>query len=406
MTSQASAARPPLELVGDQLAVRAAWYRGGTSNALVVRRESLPTQDPDELAEWLWAAYGTPDVRQIDGLGGGDMLRSKFAIVSSSARDDADVDYTFVQLGVADRFIDWSILCGNISSAIGPFAVDEGLVATTGPETRVRVFNTNTGKVIHLTVRTAGGMAATSGHLSIAGVPGTGSAIDLDFRESAGTQSGLVLPTGNRRDVLDVMGVGSVDVSIVDVSLPVVFVAAQSLGVTGAESHGELVANVDLRERATAVRRAAAVRLGWAASVSTADVDARIRPAVVLVGAPRGWSDLQGRAQPADSCDLHVRAVSNVNVHKAFMGTGSICAGVAANLEGTVVNAVARPSAHAAGVYRLAHPSGTTDVAVETDQTDTEPAILRASLQRTARRMFDGRVLVPVSRLPWLDSTN
>jgi 2-methylaconitate cis-trans-isomerase PrpF len=389
------------ELVGDQLAVPATWYRGGTSNALIVRREALPTQDPGELAEWLWAAYGTPDVRQVDGLGAGDMLRSKFAIVSPSERDDADVDYTFVQLGVAERMIDWSILCGNISSAIGPYAVDEGLVSVAGPETVVRIHNTNTGKVIHATVRTVGGRAAVTGDLSVAGVPGTGSPIDLDFRESAGTQTGLVLPTGRRRDVLDVQGLGSVEVSVVDVSLPVAFVSASRLGATGAESHRELLADAELRERATAVRRAVAVHLGWAGDVSRADIESRIRPAVVLVGPPADWVDLAGRTHYAAECDVHVRAVSNVDVHKAFMGTGSVCAGVAARLKGTVVHDVTRETAHGSGDYRLAHPSGVTSVSVDLEQSQEEPVVERASFQRTARRMFEGRVLVPVARLPW-----
>jgi 2-methylaconitate cis-trans-isomerase PrpF len=390
------------EVVGDQLAVRAAWYRGGTSNALIVRREDLPTQDPDELADWLWSAYGTPDVRQIDGVGGGDMLRSKFAIVSPSDRPDADVDYTFVQLGVAERMINWTILCGNISSAIGPYAIDEGLVPVHGEVTSVRIYNTNTNKVIHAEVRTVDGRAASSGDLAIAGVPGSGSAIDLDFRESAGTQTGLVLPTGRRRDVLAVAGVGEVEVSVIDVSIPVAFIAAASLGATGAESHHELLADVDLRERATAVRRAVAARLGWASSIETADAESRFRPAVVLVAAPADWDDIGARRRPAASCDVHVRAVSNVDVHKAFMGTGSVCAGVAASLHGTVVHDVTRSSAHVSGRYRLAHPSGVTEVSVELDQRNEEPVVTRAAFQRTARRMFDGRVYVPTGRLPWL----
>jgi 2-methylaconitate cis-trans-isomerase PrpF len=223
-------------------------------------------------------------------------------------------------------------------------------------------------------------------------VPGSGSAIDLDFRESAGTQTGLVLPTGRRRDVLAVAGVGEVEVSVIDVSIPVAFIAAASLGATGAESHHELLADVDLRERATAVRR------------SGHEDDGRSEPrlGVGLVAAPADWDDIGARRRPAASCDVHVRAVSNVDVHKAFMGTGSVCAGVAASLHGTVVHDVTRSSAHVSGRYRLAHPSGVTEVSVELDQRNEEPVVTRAAFQRTARRMFDGRVYVPTGRLPWL----
>jgi 2-methylaconitate cis-trans-isomerase PrpF len=391
----------PAQVVGEQLAVPAAWYRGGTSNALVVRRESLPTSDRDDLASWLWAAYGSGDVRQVDGLGAGDMLRSKFAIVGPSDRPDADVDYTFVQLGVSEKMIDWTILCGNISSVVGPYAVDEGLVPAVEPATTVRIYNSNTQSVIHATVQVRDGRARTEGDFEMAGVPGTGSVVELDFRESAGTQTGRVLPTGRVRDVLDVEGLGQVEVSIVDVSIPLVFVQASSLGVTGAESHAVLLADQKVRERVSAVRRAAAVMLGWASSVDRADEEARIRPGAVMVGPPAAWTDMRGVQLEAAACDLHVRAASVVNVHKAFMGTGSICAGVAARIPGTVVHDVTRPEAHERGEYRLGHPSGTTPVLVDLTMADGVPTITQASIERSARRMFEGRVLVPTRRLSW-----
>lgn len=388
-----------------QVGVPAAWYRGGTSAALIVRADDLPSQDRAEIGEWLLAAYGSPDVRQIDGLGGGDGQRSKFAIVAPPSRPDADLDYTFVQLGVNRPDVNWSLMCGNISSAIGPYAIDEGLVPAVEPVTRVRIHNTNTGRLILADVQVEDGHVVVDGDTRIDGVPGTSAPVFLDYSDGAGTVNGRMLPTGNVRDTFQVEGVGAVEVSVVDVTLPMLFIPAERLGATGSEPHAQLVADLDLRAKIAQIRRTVCAELGWATSVATADAENRLNPAACIVGPAAAWTTLNGLELPADYADFAARAISVLDVHKSFMVTGTIAAGAAAAIEGTVVHDVTSPAAHARGSYRLGHPSGVSEAFVELDRTSDTPRLARASMVRTARRMFDGTVYVPASRLPWYSAS-
>ncbi|HEY9662895.1 MAG TPA: PrpF domain-containing protein, partial [Allocoleopsis sp.] len=193
----------------EQLGIPATLMRGGTSKALFVQAKDLPTTELEQLDKWIRAVFGSPDRRQIDGVGGGDLLTSKLAIIAPSTRPDADIDYTFAQVGVDVPTIVRNLNCGNISAAVAPFVIDAGLVLATDPLTKVRIHNTNTGTIIYSEVPTRNGKACTQGELSISGVPGTGAEIRLDFRNTVGSGTGVLLPTGNVRDTLNVDGIGA-----------------------------------------------------------------------------------------------------------------------------------------------------------------------------------------------------
>ncbi|CAG2154158.1 2-methylaconitate cis-trans isomerase PrpF family protein [Cupriavidus numazuensis] len=378
-------------------------YRGGTSKALLVRTSDLPTQVREELGQWLLAVYGSPDPRQIDGIGGADPLTSKFGFVGPASRPDADVDYTFAQVGIHNSMVDWSIMCGNILSAIGPYAIDEGLVQAVEPITTVRIHNTNTGKVVVARVEVSNGKPKTTGDTSIDGVPGTGSPILLDFKYAAGAKTGKLLPTGNRRDVAEVPGVGLVEYSVVDIAGMQVFVKASAFGLTGTEDPLAYEKMTEVGRQIEYLRRKVAVDLGFASSIETARAESPMTPFSIIVGPPQDWQ-LYGTQEKrlAHNCDVAARCVFDGGMHKAFPGTGAIPTAVAAAIEGTVVHDVARAEAHAEGAYRIGHPSGTLAVDVELNDSGAGVEVQHASLVRTARRLFEGTVFTEPSRL-WRD---
>ncbi|MGI5144712.1 PrpF domain-containing protein [Streptomyces sp. CA-106110] len=384
-----------------QLGTRGVIYRGGTSKALLVRSEDLPTRDTNALERWILAVLGSPDARQIDGVGGADILTSKFGHVGPPSRSDADVDYTFAQVGIDQPHVDWSIMCGNILSAIGPYAIDEGLVAAKEPVTVVRIHNVNTGKIVSARVEVHDGRPQTTGSTHIDGVPGTGSPILLDFKAAVGAKTGTLLPTGNRRDAAEVPGFGLVEYSVIDIAGMQVCVSAKDFGLKGTEGPLQIQDMPKVCAALDFLRRKVAVDTGFATSLETAHQESPATPFTLLVAPPADWQ-LYGTQEirPADSCDLVARCVIGNVVHKAFPGTGSIPLAVAAALQGTVVHDITRASAHHSGTYRVGHPSGTVTVKVQLAETTAGIDVVRASLIRTARRIFEGTVFAEPSRLP------
>jgi 2-methylaconitate cis-trans-isomerase PrpF len=386
----------------EQLGTPAVLYRGGTSKAFIVQAKDLPSDDRDRIADWVLAVYGSPDRRQIDGVGGADGLTSKFAIIGPSSRENADLDYTFAQIGIEEATIDWSLICGNITAAIGHFAIDEGLVAVEEPETVIGIHNTNTGKIIECIVGVRNGYARVIGDAQVEGVPGTGAPILLDFKDTASTRGMGLLPTGKVRDRIEIADVGAVDFTVVDAAIPVMFVAASSFGLTGSESPLELEANKDALTAIDAVRRAVSAKLGWASSPEAAYKEAPHAPASVIVGPPADWIEFGSRiARKAKDADCTVRALGAKNVHKAYFVTGSIATTIAASLSGSVLHEVCHPESHAKGCYRLAHPSGVLATVVDLEQSGTALTLRRAAIVRTARRIMDGTVYASGARLPW-----
>jgi 2-methylaconitate isomerase len=383
-----------------QRRIRAAFVRGGTSRALVFRREELPAPDAERDRIFL-AALGSPDPsgRQLDGMGGGISSLSKVAIVGPPSRADADVDYTFGQVEVTRAFVDYRGNCGNISSAIGPFAIDEGVVPAREPETLVRIHNTNTGKLIHALVPVVGGQAAVRGEFALPGVAGTGARLVLEFLDPGGAVTGRLLPTGHAREIVDVPGLGPVSASLVDATNPVVFVRAKDLGLEGTERPDLLDGKGGLARYLEAIRGAAAERMGLVADPAEAATRSPAVPKIAVVAPPAPFEALDGTRVPAAAVDLVARVVSMGKVHRAFALTAAMCLAVAARIDGTIVHeaaadAVPVPAGHD---VRLGHPSGVLPVAARvTHDPGTPPVAESVTVYRTARRLMDGFVLVPV----------
>lgn len=359
--------------------------RGGTSKALMFQARDLP---PDRTTwdELFAAAMGSPDPygRQLDGMGGGLSSLSKVCVVEPSQRPDADVDYTFAQVAIGTPRVDYSGNCGNMTSAVGPFALDERMVAP--PEegvARVRIFNTNTRKLIHASFPMEDGYARFDGDLAIPGVSGSGAPIRLDFIDPGGASTGRLLPTGAVRDVLDVAGLGRLEVSMLDAANAAVFVRAEDVGLTGHEAPHELDARADMLGRLDAIRCAASVAMGIAPDAAAARRVPLI-PFICFV-AP---------AQAGAEGDFVIRAISNGQPHRALPLTISLCAAAAAQMDGSVVAECRRPG-FSAGPIRLAMPAGVLTVDADVGRTPDGWHVRSGSFYRTARRLFDGRVWIP-----------
>jgi 2-methylaconitate cis-trans-isomerase PrpF len=382
-----------------QRPIPAVFMRGGTSKAIMFHARDLP----DDRKAWdrvFTAAMGSPDPsgRQLDGMGGGISSLSKVCVLAPSTRADADIDYTFAQILIKEDRADYSGNCGNMSSAVGPFAVDEGLVRANGETATVRVYNTNTKKLIHATFPVEGGRARYDGDLVIPGVSGTGAPIRLDFLDPGGATTGKLLPSGKGIDRLDVPGFGALDASLVDAANATVFVRARDIGLTGSELPGELEARPEILRLLNEIRIQGSVRMGIAPDVEAARTIS-IVPFVAFVSPPADGATLSGDIVKASAIDLAVRVVSNGQPHRALPLTVSLCAAVAARVPGTLVAEALSPAAQE-GPLRLGMPSGVLTVGADVVEEDGRPLARAGSFYRTARRLFDGRVWVPGGVMP------
>jgi len=337
--------------------------------------------------------FGSPDPRQIDGLGGADPLTSKVAIISPSTRPDADVDYTFGYVGIDNAAVDYFGNCGNISQGVGPFAVDEGLVRATEPVTLVRIFNTNTQKIIEAEVPVRGGRTITEGDVVLHGVPGSGAGIVMNFVNSAGSKTGRLLPTGNVIDEMKLAGGCRVRCSLVDAANPAVFVQAGEIGLAGTELPADTASNPRILAVMEEIRTKAAVMMRLAA---TPDAVSPAVPKVAFVAPPRPYVTIAGKRVEASDYDLLARTKALAVMHKAYAVTGGICVSAAALIEGTVVNEVAAARAKETGVVRIGHPSGISMFAVAVSKKPSgEFELVKSAVIGTARRVMDGHVYVP-----------
>jgi hypothetical protein len=368
----------------------AVFMRGGTSKALMFHARDLPAERRERDAIFL-AAIGSPDPygRQLNGMGGGLSSLSKACIIEPSRRPDADVDYTFAQLLVREARVDYGSNCGNMSSAVGPFALDEKIVSFPDGEATVRIFNTNTRKILHSTFSVSDGRTAWQGDFEIPGVTGKGAAIRMDFIDPGGASTGKLLPTGNVKDLLEVAGVGKLEVSMVDAANACVFVAADSLGISGAEMPDELDHNPELLEKLAAIRLHASVAMGFSTSLEEARTKTAI-PFVGFVSPPQDARTLSGDRVSPTLADLTIRIISNGQPHRALPLTGSVCAAVAARIKGTTVSDVVRKNL--GENIRIAMPSGVLTVGASVSKMDGEWHAEYGSLFRTARRLFEGFV--------------
>jgi 2-methylaconitate cis-trans-isomerase PrpF len=367
--------------------------RGGTSKAVFLLDNDLPREQAKR-DRIILSIFGSPDSRQIDGLGGADPLTSKLAIIAPSPREDADIDYTFGQVDLHSAFVDYSSNCGNISSAVGPFAITQGLVKISEPVTTVRIFNTNTGKVFEADVAIAAGKPAVTGDYVVDGVPGSGSKISLNFAGTVGSKTGKLLPTGNPKDHITVEGLGSLAVSMVDAGSPMVFVLAEDLGLKGTESPKEIDSNPQMLELLEKIRCIAAEKMGIA-SREEAREKVRAVPMVAFVSPPQPYkSHITGEEVKADDIDFVARDMFMQIMHKTYSGTATVCTGCAAVISGTIVNAVMRKNRRN-HIVRIGHPGGVIDADMKAEETASGIKIIRAAIGRTARRIMEGYVFVP-----------
>jgi 2-methylaconitate cis-trans-isomerase PrpF len=378
--------------------LRCSILRGGTSRGVFFHLEDLPS-DRAAVESVLLNVFGSPDVRQINGLGGATSQTSKAAIVSPPSRSDADVDYSFAQVSVGTAVVDWGGNCGNISSAVGPFAIDHGLVPVCEGVTTVRIHNTNTSKLIVASVPVRDGCAVVEGDYAIPGVPGTGARIDLEFVEPAGSTTGALLPTGRPTDEVELAGGRRLRVSVVDAANPVAFVLASELGLRGTESAAEIEARTDVTGALEEVRGIVAEWVGIVADRRDATAKSPGLPKVGMVAPPAEYRTSLGETVPAGAMDLSGRLMSMQTAHRSYMVTGAICTGAAARVEGTLVHEVARPAEPGSDRLRIGHPYGVMDVRVRTGPAGPAPLVTGVSVGRTARHILDGEVLVPARLL-------
>lgn len=382
--------------------IPAVFMRGGTSNAVVFNQSDLPA-DRALWDEIFLAAIGSPDPngRQLDGMGGGVSSLSKVCVVGPSTRPDADIDYTFAQVQVKEAKVDYGANCGNMSSAMGPFAVDEGMVKVSGKEALVRIHNTNTQKIIHALFSIDDGLAAVDGDLAIPGVSGTGSPVKLEFRDPGGATTGKLLPTGNAVDVLDVPGLGKIRASLVDAANATVWINAKDIGLTGTELPEQLDADAAVMQKLSAIRMAGSVAMGIAANLDEAAKKKSI-PFIGFVSPVQDAKLLSGETISANDIDLTGRVISNGQTHRALPLTVSLCMAVAARIEGSVVNDVLRKGGDVEAPIRIGMPSGILTVAATVNKKDGGWKAEQGAFYRTQRRMFEGQVLVRASRVPGL----
>lgn len=377
--------------------LRAVFMRGGTSKALVLHRADLPA-DPADWAPILLAAMGSPDPngRQLDGMGGGISSLSKVCVIGPPTRADADVDYTFVQIAVGSAQVDYSANCGNMSSAIGPFALDEGLVPKpAGDQAVVRIHNTNTHKIIVSRFAVEDGIAAVDGDLVLDGVSGSGSPIQLDFENPGGARTGKLLPSGNANDALTIDGPNGapmqVIVSMVDAANPCVFIAASTLGATGTEMPQALEDNAGLMATLEQIRRHASVAMGLAKTLEEAGRIAGV-PKVAMVSPAGPSPTLSGRTLATGEVDILVRMISIGQPHKAVPLTGALCLAAACRVPGSVPYGLLTEAARS-GTVRIGHPSGVILVSADVETAADGAVHVRCStVFRTARRLFQGEV--------------
>ncbi|MBT2793570.1 2-methylaconitate cis-trans isomerase PrpF family protein [Paraburkholderia strydomiana] len=371
---------------------RAAFIRGGTSKALVFQSKDLPL----DRAAWddiFLQAMGTPDSygRQLNGMGGGVSSLSKVCVVGPPSVPDADVDYTFAQVQIHEAVVDYKGNCGNMSAAIGPFAVDENIVdAPRDGQVCVRIHNTNTGKIIHSTFPVANGRSVETGDLSIPGVSGTGAPIRLDFVSPGGASTGALLPTGNVIDSVFLPGEGEFNVSMIDAANACVFVEASAVGLSGTESAEELATRHEVMALLGELRRHASVAMGIASDLKAADL-IRTIPFIGVVAAPTATIASDGSRIIASDADLVVRMLSSGQPHKALPLTASLCTAVAMQIGGSIPNRLADPGRNASAL-RLAMPSGVLAVAAEVSCGEGGWRAESGSFYRTSRRLFDGYV--------------
>lgn len=373
--------------------------RGGSSKGVFFDRNEIPAPGP-ERDRLVLAVFGSPDPRQIDGLGGADKLTSKTAVMGSPTRKDCDIDYLFGQVNIKLPRIDWASNCGNISAGAAAYAVYKGYVKPTGDKVKVSIHQANTGRRLLATVPLANGMLATEGDFAIGGVPGTGARIDLDFSDFSGCilNRGL-LPTGNPVDRYEVPGIGNIDISVIDMANLCVFVRAADVKMDHEKSLAELQADPDVVKRLEAIRTVISAELDFIKGPNAAeDLQVSMNPLLFVVGKPRTYKAINGSTVEGSDTDLFARSLSRSAFSKTYPGSGSIATGVICGIPGTIPAEMlpggVSPFGQPYGI-RVGHPSGTLKVeaCVKKDEKRLYQ-VISTSVGRTARILMEGDAFV------------
>lgn len=366
--------------------------RGGTSKGIFIMENELP-QDQQKRDEMICRIFGSPDIRQIDGLGGADVLTSKLAIIGPSQRADADVDYTFGQVSFEKKFIDYKGNCGNISAAVGPYALDKGLVKAVEPVTTVRIHLTNSGQILTAQVPVADGKAKIDGTCRIDGVPGTAARIDLDWSDIIGTVCGKLLPTQNAKDIFEIEG-KQYEVSLVDAGNPLVFIHAESLGMSGIETPAEIEDNKVLMALIEKIRAKAAVCFGLVEREEDAYEQSPYNPFFAIVSAPSDYQCFNGNCVKKQEVDLVSRLLFMHHMHKTYPITGTVCTGAAMKIPGSIPWELMDPSAREKESLHIGHPAGILEVQAKAQGEGIQVQMESIKVYRTARMIMDGTVYV------------
>jgi len=379
-----------------QRSIPAIFMRGGTSKGVFFRSDVLPPPGP-ERDSILLRVLGSPDRygKQIDGMGGASSSTSKVIIVGPSSRPDTDVEYCFGQVSVDAPLIDWSGNCGNLTSAVAPFAMHAGLLPVPADGiARVKMWQSGIQKRIDARVPIRDGHVEELGNFELDGVTFPAAEIVIDFLDPGGSGDAALLPTGRLTEVLDVPGVGSFEVSLVNAGNPAVIIEARSVGLRGDELQQDINRDAALLARCEAIRAHGAVAMKLAQSAGDATRNRPATPKLAFIAPPAAYTASSGKAVTAAMVDLNVRMLSMGALHHALPGTGAITMGVAGALPGTLVHRIARASGWTGSVLRVGHPSGTLTVAAEVEQAGEQWNVLKVSVSRSARRLMVGHVLV------------
>ncbi len=384
-----------------QIKVPATYMRGGTSKGVFFNLEEMPaeTQQPGKARDaLLLRVIGSPDPygKHTDGMGGATSSTSKSVILSRSEQPDHDVDYLFGQVSIDQPFVDWSGNCGNLSAAVGPFAIANGLIdASRVPENgvaEVRIWQANIKKTIIAHVPMTNGLPQETGDFELDGVTFPAAEVQVDFMDPADDDGGSMFPTGNLVDDLEVPGVGTLKATLINAGIPTIFVNADAIGYTGKELQDDINSDAGALAMFETIRAYGAVMMGLIDDIAEAE-SRQHTPKVAFVAPPSDYTSSSGKAVSAGDIDLQVRALSMGKLHHAMMGTAAVAIGTAACIPGTLVNLAAGGDDRDAVVF--GHPSGTLRVGASAGQENGEWTVQRVSMSRSARVLMEGWVRIP-----------
>jgi 2-methylaconitate isomerase len=389
--------------------IPAVYMRGGTSKGVFFRADTLPA-DPAARDRILLRVIGSPDPyeKHIDGMGGATSSTSKVVVIGPSSRPDCDVDYLFGAVSIDQPVIDWSGNCGNLTSAVGPFAIAQGLIdAPADGIAIVRIWQANIHAKIVAHVPMKNGEVQEQGDFELDGVTFPAAEIRIEFLDPGGSEAraeagGGMFPTGHPTDTLELPGLGSYQATLINAGNPTVFINAESLGLSGHETQFDINGNAALLQRCESIRAYAAVRMGLGASPEEVTALRPATPKLSFISKPREYVASNGKRVDPQSVDINARILSMGKLHHAMTGTGAVALAVASVIPGTLVNRLT--SGKAAGQLRFGHPSGTMTVGAQAEERDGNWVVTKAIMSRSARRLMEGVVLVPADVVPVTDS--